>query len=216
MSGYVGHADITSGNDDYNQIAFVVKQMLGKMCTTALVRVTAVTNAGEIAPVGYVDAIPMVHQIDGAGNVTPHGTLLKLPYARMQGGANAIIMDPSVGDIGVAVFASRDISSVKATKADAGPGSWRRHDWQDGLYIGHVLNGTPSQMVRFSATGIDLVTPAKVTITAANIMLDEAGNLWTTGEITRGHGTGDEVTLGQHRHGTGSAAAGTVVPTAGT
>jgi hypothetical protein len=214
--GYSGFADIYSGNDDYNQIAFIVKQMLARVSTAALVQVTAVTNAGDLAPVGFLDALPMVHQIDGAGNVTPHGTLSRLPYIRMQGGTDAIIMDPKVGDIGVAVFAHRDISSVKATRKLSAPGSFRRNDWQDGIYVGMCLNGTPTQYIRFSTLGINITSPTAVTINAPNIALDSNGNLWTTGEITRGHGGGDQVTLGQHRHGLGTAVAGTSVPSPNT
>jgi hypothetical protein len=53
-------------------------------------------------------------------------------------------------------------------------------------------------------------------LTANNCKLDANGNFFVTGEITRGHGTGDQVTLGQHRHGLGAAVAGTVPPTANT
>ncbi|HTB47018.1 MAG TPA: phage baseplate assembly protein [Acetobacteraceae bacterium] len=41
------------------------------------------------------------------------------------------------------------------------------------------------------------------------------GDLHVTGEIIRGFGGADQVTLGQHRHGTGTTAAGTSVPTPG-
>ena len=42
------------------------------------------------------------------------------------------------------------------------------------------------------------------------------GNLAVSGEVWRGYGTADQVSVGQHRHGTGTAAAGTVAPTPGT
>lgn len=45
--------------------------------------------------------------------------------------------------------------------------------------------------------------------------LTQNGDLNVAGEVTRGFGTGDQVTLGQHRHGLGTAAAGTSVPSPG-
>ena len=201
---------------DYAAYRFLVSQMINRVATTALVQVTKVTSAGEVAPVGLIDVHPMVAQVDGDGNVTPHGVISNVPYFRLVGGANAVIIDPAVGDIGIAVFCSRDISAVKATKKPGPPGSFRRYDWSDAIYLGSTLSGTPTQYIRFHASGVSIVTPGTLTFAATNATLDAAGNLATTGEITRGLGTGDQITLGQHRHGVGSSAAGTVVPTPGT
>lgn len=127
------------------------------MQTATLVRVEACTNDGELSPVGFVDVTPLVNQVDGAGNPTPHVTIFGLPYSRFQGGTSAIILDPQAGDIGVAVFASRDISKVKSTKAQANPGSLRTYDFADGIYLGGLLNGTPTQYIRFTDSGIEIV-----------------------------------------------------------
>lgn len=216
QGNYAGSLDNLAAGSDFNAINFVVRQVLNRAATTTLVKVTAVTNSGGISPVGFVDVQPLVNQIDGNGNPTPHGIIHHVPYLRLQGGASAVIIDPAVGDIGMASFASHDISSVKATRQQANPGSRRRFDWGDGLYHGGMLNGTPTQYVAFSDAGVSIVTPQKLTIQAANIILDAAGNLAVTGEIVRGVGGSDQVQLGTHRHGTGTAAAGTVPPTAGT
>jgi hypothetical protein len=153
---------------------FVIGQALAQLSTSTVVRVVAVTNAGGLAPVGFVDVQPLVNQLDGAGNAVPHGVLHHLPYFRLQGGTDAVILDPKVGDLGIAVFASRDISAVKASKAQANPGSWRSYDMADGLYVGGLLNGTPVQYVQFTAGGINVVSPAKVTVEAPNIELNAA------------------------------------------
>jgi hypothetical protein len=108
-SGYTGFRDPRDSGSDFDAQSFLVNQILNRLATTALVKVTKVTSAGEVAPVGLLDAIPMVHQIDGAGNPTEHGVIHNIPYFRLQGGTNAIIIDPQVGDIGLAVFCSRDI-----------------------------------------------------------------------------------------------------------
>lgn len=197
---------------EYNRIQFAIQQAISQMQTATLVRIEACTNDGDLSPVGFVDVTPLVNQIDGSqpANPTPHVTIYGLPYLRMQGGSNAIILDPSPGDIGVAVFASRDISKVKSTKVQANPGSYRAYDFADGMYLGGMLNGAPTQYIQFGASGIEIVSPtaitlrapsvvidasATVTITAPEIALDGAlassggdatmsGNLTTSGEVT--------------------------------
>jgi hypothetical protein len=110
--------------------------------------------------------------LTGDGTTVEHGTIHHCPYQRLQGGANAIIIDPEVGDLGIAIFADRDISSVMANKAQANPGSRRRFDMADGMYLGGVLNGTPSQWVRFSAAGIEMVSPTAIVLDAQSIKFD--------------------------------------------
>lgn len=142
---------------EYNQFLFLIRQQIAKLQTSTLVRVESCTNDGGLSPVGFVDVTPLVNQIDGAGNPTPHVTVYGLPYLRIQGGSKAIIIDPEPGDIGVALFASRDISKVKSTKAQANPGSLRSYDFADGMYLGGMLNGEPTQYIRFSDDGIEVV-----------------------------------------------------------
>jgi len=156
---------------EFNNIAFLVQQALGKMQTATLVRVESCTNAGGVSPVGFVDVTPLVNQIDAQGNPTPHVTIHNVPYFRLQGGANGVIIDPVAGDIGVCVFASRDISKVKSTKKQANPGSFRQYSFSDGMYLGGMLNGTPTQYVRFSAAGIKIHSPTAVVLEAPDVQI---------------------------------------------
>jgi len=167
--GYTGQAQAGEGVGEYGALMFLINQALARLSTATLVRVVSVTNNGGLSPVGFVDVQPLVNQLDGAGNAVPHGVLHQLPYFRLQGGTDAVILDPKVGDIGMAAFGSRDLSAVKASKQQANPGSWRMHDMADGLYFGGLLNGTPVQYVQFTAGGINVVSPSKVTITAPQI-----------------------------------------------
>lgn len=214
LNGYMQPSD---GATEYSAHAFVIKSIIGKLATTALVKVVAVTNNGGVSPVGFVDVQPMVNQMDGAGNPTPHATIHNMPYFRLQGGANAIIIDPVVGDIGAAVFCSRDISQVKRTKAIANPGSAARFDWSDGLYIGGFLNGVPTAFVQFMSNGnIQVTSPGQVSMTAPTIVLNGAvtvhgsvaatGSVTAVGNVVAGQGTGSQVELIDHLH---SAAGGT-------
>lgn len=164
--GYQGALTPENGFGEFNAQLFLIRQVLAKVNTATLVKVVSVTNNGGVSPVGFVEVQPLVNQLDGNGNAVPHGVVHNLPYFRIQGGANAVIIDPQVGDIGVAVFAQHDISSVKATKAQANPGSFRRFDMADGMYFGGYLNGLPSQYVQFNTSGISVVSPQAVTVQA--------------------------------------------------
>lgn len=159
---------------EFNNMAFMVQQALGKMQTATLVRIEKCTNAGGLSPVGFVDVTPLVNQVDSAGNPTPHVTIYNVPYFRLQGSKNAIIMDPEKGDIGVCVFASRDISKVKSTKDQANPGSARQYSFSDGLYLGGMLNGTPTQYIQFQpggTGGIRIHSPTQVKIDAPDVLI---------------------------------------------
>ena len=154
-----GQQDQFSQGSAYNAFVFAVNQLLAKRHHLTIVKVVACTNAGGVKPVGFVDVQPLVNQVNGEGNGVPHGILYRLPYHRLQGGSSAVIIDPKPGDIGIAVFADRDISKVKNTRQQANPGSLRQNSMADGVYLGGLLNGTPTQYVRFSAEGITLHAP---------------------------------------------------------
>lgn len=171
-SGYKGMQDVHSAGSEFNALSFLITQILNRANTSTLVQVKAVTNSGGVSPVGYVDVQPLVMQIDGDGNTVPHGTIYNIPYHRLQGGTDAVILDPKAGDIGIAIFADHDISSVKSGKGEAGPGSGRRFDMADGMYLGGVLNGVPQQYVQFSAAGIKIVSPTKITCQAPAVQVD--------------------------------------------
>lgn len=166
---------LQSQNDragEFNRLRFLVSQMIADVNCATLVSVVSCTNSGGLSPVGRVNVLPLVNQIDANGSPVPHGTVFGIPYLRIQGGANAVIIDPEPGDIGIAVFCDQDVSTVKATKAAANPGSYRRHNYGDGMYLGGVLNGTPSQYVRFSAESIEMVSPTKIVLTAPDVQIN--------------------------------------------
>jgi hypothetical protein len=213
--GYAGQQQYQTAGELQNAIDFVVRRIIAGKTSNALVQVLAV-HGGGIAAAPTVDVQPLVDQLDGLGNRYPHGTVFSLPVFRLQAGTAAVICDPKVGDKGAAVICDRDISIVKSTGARSGPGSHRQNDWCDGLYFGSFLGGTPTEYVELTGNGINIVTPGKLTVSASNMSLDSNGNLTVKGDVTAGSGGGDSVTLQGHKHGTGTAAAGTIIPTAGT
>lgn len=166
---YTGREDPSSSLNDYSADQFQTSQLIAQISTATLVKVSKVSNTpGQLAKVGTLSAQPCVNQVDGNGNATPHGTVHNLCYFRYGGGKNAVIIDPEVGDIGLAVFADRDISSVKANQDVANPGSRRRHDMADGIFFGVPLSAkgkeVPEQYVRFTTTGIEIKDKAGNTI----------------------------------------------------
>jgi hypothetical protein len=197
--------------NEFNTLSFLIEQRLNRLQTITLVKVVKVTNTGGVSPVGFVDVQPLVNQMTGDRVAVPHGVIFNIPYFRMQGGANAIILDPQVGDIGMCAFASRDLSAVKAdpqaaVASGANPGSLRTFDYADGLYFGGLLNGVPTQYVAFASGGITVVSPTKITLQAPEIDLkgtvvqtggnvSMSGSLTVTGDVT-GHGT----SLHTHEH----------------
>jgi hypothetical protein len=170
-----------SKGNEYNALRFVIDQALAEVQSVSVVQVQACTNTGSLALAGTVNVQVLVNLMTADGTALKHGIVNGLPYVRMQGGPNAIILDPAVGDIGVALFCSRDISAVVANKKQSNPGSFRRFDWADGIYLGGLLNALPTNYVQFqngtitvnAATAIDLTAPT-TTVTGSLVVTGNA------------------------------------------
>lgn len=178
MSAYPYLPSFEDQFDEGRQQEFIIGRMLARVHTNTLVRVLAVRPT--VGKVGFVDVLPMVQEADTARAVIQQSPIYNVPYVRYQGGPSAVVLDPAVGDIGLASFAERDITSVKATTQQGPAATDRRHDMADGLYIGGVLNPEPTQYVRFQpeAAGIDIHSPASINITAdVDITLDAGGSI---------------------------------------
>jgi hypothetical protein len=162
--GYAGQQGFQTPGAQQNSVQFLVERILAGRAHASLVQVLAV-HGGGLAPPPTVDVQPLVDQIDGQGNRYPHGTVYGLPVLRLGGGKAAIVCDPKVGDIGIAIFCDRDISIVKATKARSGPASRRQNNWCDGVYLGSLLGSTPTQYIEMSndgTTGISILSPGSI------------------------------------------------------
>lgn len=151
------------------RINYLLTAALSGLRTAMPVKVVAVTNDGGLSPIGTVDIQPLVSAVDGSGKTWPHGIIHNVPYMRIQGGANGIILDPAVGDVGIASVCDRDISTVKSTGKVSAPGSNRKNDMSDMVYLMSIIGAAPTQYVEFNSTGITIHSPNKVIITAANI-----------------------------------------------
>lgn len=175
-----GQADPFDANSDFSVISFIVRQMVAGLDTMKLVKVVKVTEGGgAVAAAGTVDVQLLVNQIDGSGNATPNGVVYGIPWYRLQGGKNAIILDPKVDDVGYVDVSDRDISNVKAKRGQANPGSFRKYNVSDGVYVGGVLNDTPEQWIRFTDDTIEVgdKTGNVVKLSSAGIELTPSGVL---------------------------------------
>lgn len=160
---YYGQTDLTSDQGDWNRLRFAIQQQMLGLNTSMPVQVLSVQASG-VNPVGFVSIQILVDQVTGNDMTIPHGEIPNVPYFRLQGGTNAVIIDPVVGDIGIACFCGRDISAVKNARAVAPPGSRRAYDFSDAMYMGGFLNAAPTQFIQFTDGGILVHSPDAVSV----------------------------------------------------
>jgi hypothetical protein len=195
--GY-GQQDPSDSSSEYNKDVFIIRQIMSQMSTAKIVLVKAVDKSAKT-----VDLQPMVKQLDGQGNATSHGVINAVPYfGGSQAGLNAVMMDPVVGDKGLMICCDRDISSVIATKAEATPGSYRKHSAADGVYVGGLMgiNDTPTQSVKFTDTGIEIADKNNNKLVSSSTGWEFTGPVKFNGAVT----------------GAGMTLSGTITANAGT
>ena len=157
MPSAYGPMSPEDSSSEFNVISFIIQRALDRVRTIIPAQVKAVHGGGIGVP-PTVDVLPLVNMLDGNGNATPHVTIFGVPAVRLQAGTFAFIADPVVGDLGVLLLCDRDISSVKSTSAQANPGSFRRFDFADGIYLGGILGTqTPQQYIEFTSTGMTIL-----------------------------------------------------------
>lgn len=146
-----------------NAILFAIEQAMSSISVAVPVKVMAVYTSDTT---GYVDVIPLIGMVNGKKEYVPPVTLYHLPYSRIQGGAAALIIDPVVGDKGLAVFTDADTSVVTADIDEPQqPGSYRRFSQSDGFYIGGFLNKKPETYLELTQNKTAILTAtAGVTI----------------------------------------------------
>jgi phage baseplate assembly protein gpV len=193
-----GIAPISAGTSEFNMHHFLIKSLIGTICTMMPVEVMTV-QAGGATGESTCSVMPLVNQIDGIGNATPHGIISNVPVWRLQGGVSAVVCDPAIGDIGLAVFAMRDMSSVQTNKAQSNPGSFRQYDWADAVYIGGIFNPAPTQYVLMDSTGVTVVAPNQITLQSPTINLKGAV-VGTSTAAFSGNVTGAGTSLHTHVH----------------
>lgn len=165
-----GVANYNAGSSPFNSLSFIIQQAIRAQVNTCIIcKVMACSE-------GYVDVLPMVTGISGKGEAVAPTTLYKLPYMRYHAGIAAVILDPVPGDIGLAVFANKDCSNVKAgTTEPQQPASFRENSMANGFYIGGFLNRDPSVFIELTQNGaVNITAPGGVNIN---------GNVTVSGDV---------------------------------
>lgn len=171
-----GIADIYAGQTEFNQLSFLIRTMMNREINTAIPVIVKEVMTGSGA-VGHVKVLPLVNDMDAEGNAVDVAVIPKIPYFRLQGGKVAIITDPVVGDIGIAVFAQKDTSNVIAgTTEPVQAGSFRNFSMSDGWYIGGFLNQNPETFLQLNQNGTAVLT--------ANNGVTINGDVTINGELT--------------------------------
>ena len=124
----------------------------------------------------------------GAGTASPVGLV---------GNLSALVFEP----IGNAAWQGPDVPFIRIVQ---GP---------DGVTV-QTLDGNVS--IKLTVDGNITINPGSSGKLTINGDISVTGAIEAAGEVTAGFGGADSVTLQLHKHGTGSPAAGTSVPTAGT
>lgn len=188
-NGYTGPEDPTTSHVPYNALSFLVDQKINKLWTVSIGLVKSVSGGGPGAGPPTISVQPMVNQVDGQGKPTPHGIVNNVPTVRLGGGANGIVIDPIAGDIGLLLFASQDISSVKNNKSPSNPGSFRSFAPSDAIYLGTLLSAAPKNFMQFDADGnLNITVTKKLTITANGTVFSiESGKITLDGKEWETH-----------------------------
>jgi hypothetical protein len=178
LSDGYGYQVPGSSNDRYRALSFIVKQILGSDVRTAEPAVVLSVTGGGISAPPTVSVQVLVNQVDGIGNATPHGQIFNVPVWRLQCGNGGIISDPVVDDTGLLVVCDRDISSVQSTGGQvSNPGSSRRFDLSDSIFLPGLFMGEISQYAQFTSTGIVItdMNGNKITMGPTGITMSNAG-----------------------------------------
>lgn len=201
---------LNSGSSAFNAISFVIESQIKGMVNTCIpVRVDSCTAPGTGGAAGYVSCTPLVTQMGADGKTLAPVSLPQLPFFRLQCGTAAIVADPQPGDIGLAVFAQQDCSTVNQGASEpAQPGSFRCFDMADGFYLGGFLNMPPTTYIELDpqSGNINIKAPASVTVNAQSVTVTAptitmTGTVKVNGTLTStGNMTAGSISMQGHRH----------------
>lgn len=218
-----------------NTLHFVVNKLISEVRTMTIVKVLAVEFPDGQNIYGTVDLQPLINRVDFDGFTQSMTPIYNVPFIRLQGTSNsAIILNPKIGDIGIAIVCDRDNDAVLSTKKQANPLSNRANSLADSVYIGGILNAKPTQYVEFTDDAINITSPNNinfkanavniksptVTIKAENLSITAetsiTGNLSVSGNISSAGDVSDSIgklsdlrsSYNSHKHRVGGVETG--------
>lgn len=158
----------------------VILGMMANINTGELVEVMEVEATG-LNPVGFVSVRPLTLRTNADNDNVSLGIIHNVPYFRLQGGVNAVICDPVVGDIGFCGFCSRDTSLVKRSRGQAATNVYRASDISDAVFFGGWSALTPQQYIFFDGDEIKIKANSKIILDAPEVVA--TGKITATGVI---------------------------------
>lgn len=181
-------SQLTGSGSLYNAIHYMIQQSHAQRAGAQLLSVAEVSAGASgdtsltTGDAAVVKGAIMTHEVDGFGNNVERPNIYSLPAFRLQGGTNAIVIDPQEGDTGFIVACDSDITGVKDTGAPSGVGSFRQNSYADSCYFSGFLNKAPVAYIYFTKEGIiNIVTPKDINVTnEGNITVNTQGNLSAT------------------------------------
>lgn len=141
-----------------SELQAIMLGVMGSINTGELVKVVAV-DIDENTQLGFVSVQPLTYKLDGDNTKVERGIVHNVPFLRLQGGDNGVIVNPKVGDIGFCGICSRDISMVKRIRSFAAPNMQRHSDIADAVYFGSCMSDKPWQTVHIKGGKIKNTTP---------------------------------------------------------
>lgn len=182
-----GYEELNSSFNMVNALDFFVEQRLKGIFTCDLVRVVNVDA-------NTVDVLPLVYQVSGDNEILKQEPIYGIPYCRQQAGVNGIILKPVVGDLGVVVYARRDISSVVSSGGENVPDTRRFLSEEDAIYICSIASmmTAPERFIEFTDSGINITPKTTLTIN---------GDVVVTGTVTAQDCISGTISGLNHTHG---------------
>ena len=159
---------------EYDKVISQFNSLITNVNTAMPCKVVAIEKQEQrgVNIVGFVDIQLMIEQTNGQKKGNETAIICNVPYVRIQGGTNAVIIDPEINDLGVAIFASRDITNFKEARRQTPPATWRKFSISDAIYIGGIRNQKPVQYIHFRNDGIEIYSPKRVHITTPTVLID--------------------------------------------
>ncbi|EUK18829.1 Gp138 family membrane-puncturing spike protein [Commensalibacter papalotli (ex Servin-Garciduenas et al. 2014)] len=175
-----------SVNCEENLINTRIKAQIKNINTATIVKVLSVDTTSKTVRVQ-----PMVQMSDSKNQSVDHAEINDIPYTRLQGGTYGIICDPVVGDIGLVVFCSRDISNVKENKKVTAQASKRAYSLSDGIYIASLLLDEPTTYLKIDVNGVEI--KGRLTVSDDVIIAGKSFNSHVHGKGHNGDNTTEPV-----------------------
>jgi len=167
---------------------------------TALPAVLQSFNAGAMTCEAQPAIQGRIRQEDGSWKDVNLPLLLDCPVIFPAGGGFALTFPLAKGDEGLVVFSSRCIDAWWNSGGIQKQAFTRMHDLSDGFFIPGCFS-QPRKLTNLNTSYPELRNTdgsIKFEMTATGFKM--TGDLDVTGEVTRGFGGADQVTVGGHKH----------------